>query len=97
MESNWETMDINQKRNDVDMEFNRLILLLEEMKKNYSLPSEIAFKNYDIVKDANMSDSEYLKLIRDQVIGIRETILTLVYYLGNNVNIESLKKKLEEK
>lgn len=97
MESNWDTMNINQKRNEVDMEFNRLVLLLEEMKKKYSLPSEINFKNYDIVKDANMSDDEYLNLIHEEVIGIRETILTLVYYLGNNVDMDSLKKKLEEK
>ncbi|HPF83682.1 MAG TPA: hypothetical protein PLV83_05945 [Bacilli bacterium] len=95
METEWNNMDINQKRNEVDSEFNKLILLLEEAKKAYSLPTEIKFKNYDVVKDANMSDDDYLKLINDQIKGLRETILTLLYYLSNNVDVEALKAKLD--
>ena len=93
----FDEMTINEQRNEVDSEFNKLILLLEETKKSFSIPGNISFKNYDQVKDANMSDSDYLKLIYDQVKDVRETILLLVYYLGNNVDIEALKKKLEEK
>lgn len=93
----FKNMTINEKRNEVDSEYNKLILLLNETKKSFSIPGEIKLKNYDQVKDANMSEDEYLKLIYDQVKDIRETILLLIYYLGNNVNIDDLKKKLEKK
>ncbi len=93
----FKDMTINEKRNEVDSEYNKLILLLNETKKSFSIPGEINFKNYDQIKDANMSEDDYLKLIYDQVKDIRETILLLVYYLGNNVNVDDLKKKLEEK
>ena len=90
-------LTLNEQRNEVDSEFNKLILLLNETKKDFSIPGELKFKNYDQIKDANMSESDYLKLVYDQVKDIRETILLLIYYLGNNVDIEALKKKIEEK
>lgn len=93
----FKNMTINEKRNEVDSEYNKLILLLNETKKSFSIPGQIKFKNYDQVKDANMSEDEYLKLIYDQVKDIREAILLLIYYLGNNVNIDDLKEKLEKK
>ena len=93
----FKNMTINEKRNEVDSEYNKLILLINETKKTFSIPGQIKLKNYDIVKDANMSEDEYLELIYDQVKDIREAILLLVYYLGNNVNIDDLKEKLEKK
>ena len=70
----FKNMTINEKRNEVDSEYNKLILLLNETKKTFSIPGQIKLKNYDVVKDANMSEDEYLKLIYDQVKDIREAI-----------------------
>lgn len=92
----FKDMNLNEKRNEVDSEFNKLIMLLQETKKTFSLPGDINFKNYDLIKDANMSEDDYLNLIYTQVKEIRETLLLLIYYLGNNVDIEALKKKIEK-
>ena len=93
----FKNMSLNEKRNEVDGEFNKLIMLLQETKNTFSLPGSINFKNYDQIKDVNMSEEDYLSLIYTQVKEIRETLLLLVYYLGNNVDIEALKQKLEKK
>ena len=96
MNNNWQELDLNQQRNEVNLEFNKLVLLLKETKEMFSIPTTLDIKNYDSVKDEKMTEEEYLKLMYDEIQGIRETLLTLVYYLGNNVDMNKLKEKMEQ-
>ena len=75
----YSKLDINEKRNSLSSELERLEMLLDEVHTKYGiekLPSSKFF--YNKSTDANMSNDEYFDKLYERVVFLRKDILTLV-------------------
>lgn len=80
--SAFSKLGINEKRNQISAELEKLELLLNTVHQEYSiqkLPS--ALYAYNKVTDEDMSNEEYFNKMYESIIFIRKDILTLVNVL----------------
>lgn len=75
----FKKLDVNEKRNQISAEFEKLYYLLDSIHQQYGikkLPSSV--KAYNKVLDESMSDEQFFNLIYEDIIFLRKDILTLV-------------------
>lgn len=75
----FKDLDVNEKRNQISAEFEKLYYLLDSIHQQYGikkLPSSV--KSYNKVLDESMSDEQFFNLIYEDIIFLRKDILTLV-------------------
>lgn len=75
----FKELDVNEKRNQISAEFEKLYYLLDSIHQQYEikkLPSSV--KSYNKVLDESMSDEQFFNLIYEDIIFLRKDILTLV-------------------
>lgn len=78
-------LPINEKRNQISSELEKLGLLLDTVHQEYNiqkLPSSLYA--YNKTTDENMSNEEYFNKMYENIIFIRKDVLTLVNYLMKN-------------
>lgn len=74
----FKNLSINEKRNQISNE----MLVISELIKNYEnsvgISSILDVKNYDLVKDANLSENEMLDFIYENIYNIQREIITIL-------------------
>jgi len=76
-------LDINEKRNQINAELEKLSLLLDTVHKQHNiekLPSASTL-TYNKVTDENMTNEKFFDLLYSNIIFLRKDILTLVNVL----------------
>ena len=72
-------LDVNEKRNHISAEFEKLYYLLDSIHQQYGIKKLCSsVKSYNKVLDENMSDEQFFNLIYEDIIFLRKDILTLV-------------------
>ena len=74
----------NHKRNEINAEFQKLHELIISIKHIQGITApETEVMNYDILEDANMSESEFLNLVYRDVMNIRKAIINYLSWKEN--------------
>lgn len=72
----FKELSINDKRNEINLEMDKLFKMLEQLIIQYEtndMPTK--FSNYDLVNDENMSNDIYLNQIYENIINIRKILI----------------------
>lgn len=72
----FKELSINDKRNEINLEMDKLFKMLEQLVIQYEtndMPTK--FSNYDLVNDENMSNDVYLNQIYENIINIRKILI----------------------
>lgn len=78
----YKKLDINEKRNQISSELEKLLLLLDSTHKQLNIekmPSAINFYNQSL--DDGKSDSDYYDDIYQNIIYLRKDVLTLIKFV----------------
>ncbi len=81
----FKDLDVNEKRNQISVEFEKLYYLLDSIHQQYGikkLPSSV--KPYNKALDEAMSNEQFFNMIYEDIIFLRKDILTLVNALLKN-------------
>lgn len=74
----FKNLSLNEKRNQISNE----MLVISELIKNYEnilgISSMLDVKNFDLVKDANLSEDEMLDFIYENIYNIQREIITIL-------------------
>lgn len=81
-------LDLSDKRNELNNEMEVAFRVLQTIKENigYNDTEEETIRNYDIVKDANLSESELLDLLYCDFYLIQKNIIDIADFLINKGN-----------
>ena len=80
-------LEINEQRNQINSELEKLGLLLDYVHKEYNIEKMASsISSYDIVSDQNMKNEDYFKLLYKNIIFLRKDVLTLVNFLLKDGN-----------
>jgi len=79
-------LDINEKRNQINSELEKLSLLLDTVHKHHNIQklSRAGALTYNKATDEDMTNEKYFDLIYSNIIFLRKDILTLVNFLMKN-------------
>jgi len=81
----YSDLKINEKRNQLSLELEKLNALLDTVHQQYGIermPS--SFHTYNKAIDENMTEEKYIELMYENVIFLRKGVLTLVNAILTN-------------
>lgn len=74
----FKNLSINEKRNQISNEMLVISELIKNYENNVGISSILDVKNYDLVKDANLSENEMLDFIYENIYNIQREIITIL-------------------
>ena len=74
----FNSLSINEKRNQISNELLIIGELIKKEKKNIGIPSILMVKNYDSISDSTLSESEMLDFIYEDIYNIQKELITLL-------------------
>ena len=89
LKKNFDILDINTKRNQISDE----LLIIGELIKNFELQYNVqpisTIKNYDSVNDKDLSESETLTFLYEDIYNIQQELITLLTAISQKNHKES--------
>ena len=88
-------LDLSDKRNELNNEMEVAFRVLQTIKENigYNDTDEETIRNYDVVKDANLNESELLDLLYCDFYLIQKNIIDIADFLINKSNNNSTRNR----
>lgn len=82
----FDNLTIDEKRNQISNELMIIGELINKIEKNYGVDNMLNIKNYDVVKDNDLTETEMLSYIYEDIYRIQKELITVL-------NIIAIKKE----
>ncbi len=74
----FDKLSINEKRNQISDELLIIGELIKNIEHKYNVNSILNIKNYDINKNTNMSETEMLSFIYEDIYAVQRELITVL-------------------
>lgn len=78
----FDKLSINEKRNQISNELLYIDGLIKAMESKYDIQSMLKTKNYEINKDSNLTESEMLTFLYEDIYNIQRELITLSFAIN---------------
>lgn len=74
----FDKLSVNEKRNQISAELLIIGELIKSVENKYNIQSILNVKNYDTNKDSELTESEMLSFIYEDVYNIQRELITIL-------------------
>ena len=74
----FDKLSINEKRNQISDELLIIGELIRNIENKYNISSMLNVKNYDTNKDSNLTESEMLSFIYEDIYNLQRELITVL-------------------
>ena len=78
LKNSFDILDINTKRNQLNKELLVIYEIIKKFEESKNITPLSSVKNYDIVKDKNLTESEMLTFFYEDIYNIQQELITLL-------------------
>lgn len=71
-------LSVNEKRNQISNELLIISELIKNIENKYNIPSVLDVKNYDINKNKELTETEMLSFLYENIYNIQREIVTIL-------------------
>lgn len=76
--SSFDKLSVNEKRNQISAELFIIGELIKNIENKYNIQSVLNVKNYDINKDNELTETEMLSFIYEDIYNIQRELITVL-------------------
>lgn len=74
----FDKLNVNEKRNQINSELQFIFELIKNIENHYSINNILNIKNYDIFKNRELTESEILSFIYEDIYNIQRELITIL-------------------
>jgi len=78
----FDKLSINEKRNRISDELLTICELIKSIENKYDIQSILNVKNYDINKNSELTETEMLSFIYEDIYNIQKELITILYAIN---------------